>query len=125
MEGDMSFLGQLYAMSGSLHRVLRLPQSRGYLFTVLSQSMYDTEVHLNICDVMVDSHTAPSMFSVRVKQSKTDPFWVGVEVYLGATQSNVCPVKSTSRLYSGQIPRPWSFVCVSVRKTAVSSRLGT
>ena len=62
-------------------------------FTVPSQSLYDPEVHLNLCDVMVDSYTAPLMFSVRVKQSKTDPFRVGVQVYLGATQSDVCPVK--------------------------------
>ena len=47
-------------------------------FTVPSQSQYDPEVHLNLADISVGSHSAPTMFSVEVKQSKTDPFRLGV-----------------------------------------------
>ena len=56
-----------------------------------SESQYDPEVHLNLADIYVDSHSVPSMFSVRVKQSKTDSFRLGVQVYLGATHSDICP----------------------------------
>lgn len=60
-------------------------------FTVPSESQYDPEVHLNLADISVDSHSAPFMFSVLVKQSKTGPFWLGVQVYLGAIHSDICP----------------------------------
>ena len=32
------------------------------------------------------------MVRIRIKQSKTDPFRQGVDVYLGRTNNNVCPV---------------------------------
>ena len=46
------------------------------------------------------------MFSVRVKQSKTDPFRVGVQAYLGATQSDVCPVKALLDYIQVRSPDP-------------------
>ena len=48
-------------------------------FTVPSPSAYDPEVHLNLADIAIDSHTAPSLVCLRIKQSKTDPFREGVE----------------------------------------------
>ena len=48
-------------------------------FTVPSPSTYDPEVHLNLADIAIDSHTAPSLVCLRIKQSKTDPFREGVE----------------------------------------------
>ena len=73
-------------------------------FTVPSESQYDPEVHLTLADILVDSHSAPFTFSVRVKQSKTDPFHVGVHVYLGVTRSYICPV--TALLDDLQIRSP-------------------
>ena len=55
---------------------------------------------------MVNSHTAPSMFSVKIKQSKTDPFRVGVHIYLGATQAEVCPVKALLDYFQVRSPDP-------------------
>ena len=60
-------------------------------FTVPTANAYDAEVHLNLADVAVDSH---SMVRVKVKQSKTDRFRLGVDVYLGATGADVCPVQA-------------------------------
>ena len=40
-------------------------------FTVTSLATYDPEVHLNLADSSVDSHVAPSIIGVKIKQSKT------------------------------------------------------
>jgi len=40
----------------------------------------------------VDCHSAPSYIQVRLKASKTDPFRRGVNLYLGATRKELCPV---------------------------------
>ena len=60
-------------------------------FTVPS---YDASVHLNLGDLAVDSHTAPSVIRLRIKQSKTDPFRQGVDIFLGATMADICPVQA-------------------------------
>ena len=49
-------------------------------FTVPSQNSHDPQVHHSLADTAVDSHTAPRMISLRIKQSKTDPFRVRVYV---------------------------------------------
>ena len=38
-------------------------------------------------DVAVDSHSNPSLFKVRLRRAKTDPFGKGVEIYMGRTRS--------------------------------------
>lgn len=59
-----------------------------------SQQAYDPEVHLNLADLAIDSHEAPSLIRILIKQSKTDPFRQGVEVFLGATKADICPVQA-------------------------------
>ena len=58
-------------------------------FTVPSAQAYDPEVHLNLQDLGLDSHLQPSLVRLCIKQ---DPFRQGVEVFLGKTDSAVCPV---------------------------------
>ena len=60
--------------------------------TVPSDTAYDEGVHLNFSDVSVDSYTNPQVIKVRIKASKTDPFRLGVDVFLGRTQKSLCPV---------------------------------
>ena len=43
-------------------------------------------------DVTVDSHENPKLIKVRLKASKTDPFRAGVDVFVGATGNDLCPV---------------------------------
>ena len=43
-------------------------------------SNFDPAQHLSFRDITVDSLTCPSCLSVNIKQSKTDPFRVGVSV---------------------------------------------
>ena len=61
-------------------------------FTVPSRAAYDPSVHLSVEDVAIDSRAAPSIIRLRLKQSKTDPFRRGVDIHLGKTDSDLCPV---------------------------------
>ena len=59
-----------------------------------SLNSYDASVHLNLGDLAVDSHTAPSVIRLRIKQSKTDPSRQGVDIFLGAIMADICPVQA-------------------------------
>ena len=60
--------------------------------TVPSDGAYDTSVHLSFADVAVDNSAAPTVVRLRIKQSKTDPFRQGVDLFLGKTSTDLCPV---------------------------------
>jgi len=53
---------------------------------------YDPSVHLSLQDISVDNRDNPNVLKINIKQSKTDPFRQGVQVYLGATNTEVCPI---------------------------------
>ena len=61
-------------------------------FTVPSQAEYDQGPDLSLGDVAVDSKTAPTTIQITIKQSKTDPFRQGVQLHLGKTDSDICPI---------------------------------
>ena len=73
-----------------------LPSLFGFLrcseFTVPSQGTYDSQVHLLPKDIAVDNQANPQLLRVVIKQSKTDPFRQGASLYLGKTDSSICPV---------------------------------
>ena len=52
-------------------------------FTVTSNQSFDAGAQLTPADISVDRHDGPSVMCVSLKQSKTDPFRVGVSVFLG------------------------------------------
>ena len=56
-------------------------------FTTPSDTQYDKDCHLSIDDISIDSRDNPQLLKVTLKQSKTktDPFRVGVNLYLRAT----------------------------------------
>ena len=60
--------------------------------TIPSKEEYDEGAHLAMEDVSVDSLKEPKMLKVRIKASKTDPFRQGVDVFVGITGSELCPV---------------------------------
>lgn len=60
--------------------------------TIPSDSSYDEGTHLNYTDVAVDRLHCPRVLKVRLKASKTDPFRVGVDVFVGKTGNQLCPV---------------------------------
>ena len=60
-------------------------------FTCPSVGAYDSSM-LSWGDVLVDSHTSPTLLVVRLRHSKTDVFGTGVSLYVGAMGSPNCPV---------------------------------
>ena len=60
--------------------------------TAPSDKGFDPAVHLGIGDVAVDDPRVPSVVRIRIKQSKTDPFRKGIDLFVGKTASAVCPV---------------------------------
>lgn len=77
-------------------------------FTVQSLDSYDPGAHLSLADVAIDSHAHPSMVRLAIKASKTDPFRKGVQVFLGRTDKDICPVAALTSylLVRGKEPGP-------------------
>jgi len=51
--------------------------------TAPERRSFDPAAHLTFGDVVVDNMEQPMSVTVRIKQSKTDPFWEKAEVDLG------------------------------------------
>ena len=62
--------------------------------TVPSDSAFDPSVHLYWGDLAVDNPMNPTVMSVRLKASKTDPFRKGITLYIGRVSSDLCPVSA-------------------------------
>lgn len=63
-------------------------------FTVPSQAEYDPDTHLSLADIALDNKVNPGVIQVTIKQSKTDPFRQGVDLYLGRTGKDICPIQA-------------------------------
>ena len=61
-------------------------------FTVPDDASYDPSSHLSVPDVAIDSPGKPGVIRIRVKQSKTDPFRKGMDLYIGRTENDLCLV---------------------------------
>ena len=59
---------------------------------VPSQDAYDPTAHLSFKDIAVDAPANPTVMEVRIKASKTDPFRKGVNLYIGRTNNDLCPI---------------------------------
>ena len=60
--------------------------------TLPSEQSYDPEIHLNFSDIAIDNHKSPKLMKVRLKTSKTDQFRRGIDIYVGTTNTDLCPV---------------------------------
>ena len=60
--------------------------------TVENENKYDPNTHLSFGDVSVDNAVSPSVVSLNIKYSKTDPGRHGYQVVLGITNDDLCPV---------------------------------
>ena len=60
--------------------------------TVEDDGAFDKSVHLVVGDIAIDNQSSPSFVRVRIKQSKTDSFRRGVDLFLGRTHTDLCPV---------------------------------
>ena len=61
-------------------------------FTVPAQHCFDNSIHLSPQDIAIDCRHSPGMIKVSIKQFKTDLFRQGVNLYLGKTDKDICPV---------------------------------
>lgn len=61
-------------------------------FTVPSATHFDPSIHLSPADIAVDSHSDPTLMRIHLKQSKTDQQRLGVDLYVGRTFTNLCPI---------------------------------
>ena len=61
-------------------------------FTLKSAHAFDPSTCLTAQDIAIDHHKFPTMLQIHLKQSKTDPFRHGVNIYLGRTDMVLCPV---------------------------------
>ena len=52
---------------------------------VPSNHEYDASMHLAVENVLVDNTVIPQWKEIRIKESKTGPFRIGVSVYVGVT----------------------------------------
>ena len=60
--------------------------------TTLSDTAYDQAHHLSYADIAVDRVSSPTMLRCHLKQSKTDRFHQGVDIFVGKTDNQLCPV---------------------------------
>ena len=102
-------------------------------FTCPSVGAYDSSM-LSWGDLLVDSHTSPTLLVVQLHHSKTDVFGTGVSLYVGATGSPNCPVAAVPAYMSvrpaGSGPffmerdgRPlsWPALVAGIRRALVSA----
>ena len=59
---------------------------------VPTDGSYDPSIHLLFGDLRLDNARDPQFLEVMIKASKTDPFRQGVKIYLGHTDTDICPV---------------------------------
>jgi hypothetical protein len=62
-----------------------LPFMRAGEFTSRSAKDFDSSSSLTPHDISVDQHANSSIVCIHMKQSKTDPFGHGVDIYIGRT----------------------------------------
>lgn len=60
--------------------------------TVPSDGAYDPASHLSFRDVAIGNPSEPTMVQIHLRQSKTDQFRQGVDVFVGRTWDDLCPV---------------------------------
>ena len=59
-----------------------------------NDASYDSTCHLSAKDISVGNCDDPQLLCVETKQSKMDPFQKGVDIYLGATDAMLYPIKA-------------------------------
>jgi len=89
--------------------------------TVPSDSAFEEGTHLTFRDVAVDNLDSPKSMRVTIKASKTDPFRMGVDVYVGRTQDALCPVRAMLDylVVRGPSPGPLFLFCNGKHLTRV------
>ena len=100
------------------HLLLSIPSTENYNSIMISAAMtlaffgflrlgeltckskFNPEVHLTLWDVLLTSSVNPASMTIRIKESKTDPFRIGQSITVEACNSPLCPVLAMKRYLS-------------------------
>ena len=76
--------------------------------TMPGDKTFDASTHLVWDDVAVDDPANPGVMSIRIKVSKTDPFRMGISLFIGKVHSDLCPVAAMMAylVSRGSVPGP-------------------
>ena len=74
--------------------------------TIPKASAYDPTIHLSLADLAFDHAVQPSVMQITLKASKTDPFRLGVQIYVGKTLGVLCPISAMLAYLSLRGPNP-------------------
>ena len=74
--------------------------------TVPTGKSFNPDEHLTFSDVAVDNKKSPSMVAIQLKKSKTDPFMKGVQITIGQTGEELCPVMALLAYLKKRGPQP-------------------
>ena len=75
-------------------------------FTVSSHNHSNSFTDLLLSDITIDSHVAPQVIRITLRQLKTDQYRQGTHIYLGRTSHPVCPVKALIHYLGSRRGRP-------------------
>ena len=83
-------------------------------FTVPLCSKYDPGIYLSLADIAIDSHSKPTELQIHINQSKTDPFCKGVDIFIGCSQADTCPVATIINYLAARGPAHGPlFICAN------------
>lgn len=74
--------------------------------TIPTEKGFEKGVHLECRDITPDSWEHPSRLKVTIKASKTDPFRRGVDLFVGRTGGELCPVAAVLAYMVARGPGP-------------------
>ena len=80
-----------------------------------SPSAFNPRLHLAWGDMAIDNPHAPNMIKFRLKQSKTDQFGRGLDVILGRTGLDLCPVAAVLAFVAGRGDRQGPFFLTAAK----------
>ena len=63
-------------------------------FTVESPQQFDAAWHLTPKDIAVDNTVNPTLLRIHLKGSKTDQTRIGIDLYVGRTETELCPLSA-------------------------------
>ena len=78
---------------------------------VPSLSAFDPSSHITIKNIAVDDDKNPAMIQFTLKASKTDPFRKGVQVAVGKTEDDICPVRVLMAFLAVRGSKPGPLFC--------------
>ena len=90
-----------------------------------SNSPFDPNVHLGVSDVQADTLQDPTCFQIHIKCSKTDPFRVGCNIYIGRGSNVVCPVVALGNFLAVRGLSPGPLFCFADGRTLTRQLLSS